>query len=114
MWDLGLEVFVHDDLSARVGLQTDGCEIELVAVRLASDGIQERLAANDLAAFKLGEDAVALGVEADFDNFFAKAEDSSILAELETEAFDDLAIDKVEKHRALIEESDFYAERREH
>src|SRR5579883_2995087 len=101
---LGLEVLADRDLAALVGAQAGGIDVEQIAVGLASDGVQQRLAVYVLAAFQFGEDPVALRVEADRNHPLPQPKDSAQLPQLKAQALDDLPVHELQQRRALIEQ----------
>ena len=110
----GLKMFIDDEFAAAVRFQACRLDIELIAVGLPSDGVEQSLAVNVFAAFEFGEDAVASFIQADRNDFFSQAENRSQLPQLEAEALDDFAVDEVQQGGPLIEQGDFYSERRKH
>ena len=101
-------------LAAAIRRQADRLQIQLIAVGLPPDGVQQRRAVNRLAALQLGEDAVAVFVEAHLHDFLAQAKYRAQLTQLEAQALDDLAVDKVQQRRPLVEQRDLHAQGREH
>ena len=112
--DGGPEVFIHDQLAAAVGHQSDGFQIEQVAVGLPTDRIEQRRALDLLSAFQLGKNAVAFGVEAYGYHFFSETQDRSELPQLKAQALNDLAIAELKHRRALVQQGDFDAQRSKH
>ncbi len=67
-----------------------------------------------LSAFQLGEDAVAVFVEADGHNFFSQTKNRTKLPKLKAEALDNLAIAKIKHRRTLVQQGDLDAQRGKH
>src|SRR5579883_1676111 len=111
---LGLEVLADRDLAALVGAQAGGIDVEQIAVGLASDGVQQRLAVYVLAAFQFGEDPVALRVEADRNHPLPQPKDSAQLPQLKAQALDDLPVHELQQRRALIEQGHLHPQCGEH
>src|SRR5208282_2509907 len=109
--DGGLKICVHDQLAATVGHQPDGLQIQLVAVRLPPDSVEQGRSVNRFSALQLGENPVAFGVEADGHNFFSEPKHCAELAKLKAEAFDNLAIAKLEQSGTLVQQGDLHAQR---
>ncbi len=114
MRDRGLEVLVDNQLAAAVGLQANRFQIELVAVGLPSDRVEQGRAVNGLATLQLGKNAIAVVVKTHLNDFFTQTKHGSQLAKLEAETLHHLAIDKVQQCGTLIEQRDLHPQRREH
>src|SRR5262249_39929158 len=91
----GLIVVVHIKLTAAVICQTCCLKVQLIAVGLPSDGVQQSLAMNVLSALQFCEDAVALFVVSNRNHLFAKTKHSAQLPQLKAQALDDLPVDEV-------------------
>src|SRR5258708_24235566 len=72
-----LKVLVHCQLAASISSQSSRFDVHLVAVGLASDGVQQSLPADNLAALQLGEHPITFLVKTDLHHLFAQPEHSS-------------------------------------
>ncbi len=93
--NVGLIVFVHFDLAARIGFQTASRKIDPIAVSLATDCINERIALNFFPAFEFRENSVALRIDSHSRYFFAQAECRPHLAQVVGQSLDDFTIHEV-------------------
>src|SRR5712671_5349832 len=112
--DGGLKILAHCQLAAAIRCKTGPFDIELVAIGLASDGVEQVLSANDFSAFQLGEDLVAPLVKANLHDLLAQAKDGPELAQLEGEALDDFAIDKLQQGGPQVKDRDLHAQSCKH
>src|SRR6266849_286126 len=112
--DRGLEMFVHHQFAACFRRQTRSFDFQLVAIRLPANRIEQRLSANFLSALQRRKNFVALFVEANRNHFLSDTENRSQLPQLETQALDNLPIDKIQQRRTLVEQRHLHSKRREH
>ena len=110
----GPEIFIDDELAAPIGHQANRLQVQLIAVGLPSHGVKQRRAMDRLAALQLGEDAVAIVIEAHLHDLLAQPKHRPELAQLEAQALYDLAIDEVQQRGTLVEQRDLHAQRGEH
>src|SRR6516165_2773897 len=102
MRDRRLEVFIDDQFATAIGRQPNCLEIELIAVGISSHSIEQCLTLHFFPALQLGEDALLIPVETNGNNFLPQAKDGAKLPQLEAEALDDLAVNKIQEVRPLI------------
>src|ERR1700734_689519 len=109
----GLIMFVDLDLASRVRFHTGGWEVKPVAIRLAANGIDERVALSFFPALKFCKNAISLWIDSHSRHFFAKAESSAHLAKMISQGLHDLAIYEIQNRGALVYQGDFGSQRRE-
>ena len=99
--DSCLEMLIDGDFAARIRFQTCGFQAKLVAICLATNGVDETVSKNFFAAFQFREDAIPLFVNADARDFFTKPENRAQLAQMVHERIDDFPVDKIEDGSAV-------------
>src|SRR5204863_8999571 len=104
-----LEMFIHVQFAADVSFNTGSVDIDLVAIRLAPDGVKQVLPADDLAAFEFCKDAITFLIEPHLHDLLAKPEYCAELTQLKAQTLDDFAVDEFQQVRTQIEKSYFYA-----
>src|SRR5690348_12808717 len=65
-------MLVDLQFAAAVGIDSGGGDVELIAVGLASYGVEQTFAVHGFAAFQLRRNAIALSVEGDGDDFLPR------------------------------------------
>src|SRR5215471_10066530 len=112
--DRSLEVFIHRQFPAPIALKSGGREVELIAVGLAANGIQQCLSVDVLAAFQFGKHTIARFVETDGNHALPKPEYRPELPQLKAERLDNFPILEIQQQRTLIQQRDLHAQRGEH
>src|ERR1700682_3791822 len=97
--DRGLKIFVHRQFAALVRRQARRLDFHLVAVSMPSNRVQQRLPANFLSALQRRKHFIPLRVEANQHHFLPHPENRSQLPQLETQAFHDFPIHKIQQRR---------------
>ena len=88
-------MLVDGDASARVGVDADPVELELVGVGLPAHGVEQGVAGHPFAALQLGpHQAVVLHPYAD--HVFPQPEDRVAAAHVVAERLDDLLVHEVQ------------------
>src|SRR6266404_1701048 len=81
---------------------------------MPSNRVQQRLPTNLLPALQCRKNLVSLFVETNRHHLLADAENRPQLPQLETQAFDNLPIHKIQQRRTLVKQRHLHSQRREH
>src|SRR5205823_2799044 len=106
------------EAAARVGREAGGGEVQLGGGAVAADGVEERLAGDDLVARERRVDAAAAAAAAlhhvDPRDGLAEAQAHAHLAHAALEQLGQLLVDEVHEARAGVDERDADADDGEH
>src|SRR5689334_18073339 len=63
VWNVCLEELIHSQSAAQISSQPRGFQSELVAIGLATDGVDQSVSVRPLATFQVGKDQIASRVD---------------------------------------------------
>src|SRR5260370_12507976 len=85
--------------------------MELIAIGLAADSINEGIALYSLAALQLSKHSTASGVDPNLRHFFREPKCDTLLPQVVRQRFDDLPIHEIKNNRPLVDQRNLGAER---
>src|SRR6202140_5068583 len=86
--------------------------MELIAIGLAADSINKRVALHSLAALQCSKNTTASGVDPNLRHLFRKTKCDTLLAQVVRKRFDDLPIDEIQNNGPLVDQRSLCAEGR--
>src|SRR6266853_2192742 len=85
--------------------------MELIAIRLAADSVNEGVALYFLAALQCSKNSTASGFDPNLRHLFRETKCDTLLTQVVRQRFDDLPIHEIQNNRPLVDQRNLGAER---